>query len=312
MVLADWGSADLDGDGTKEWVLLVRVGEEELGAIATVDRDGRTRATLPVIDPGALWIRQWTDRDLDGDGAAELIVAWATSGAHTPTTRVAAWRGSPGSFTRLDSGIELAQATVTVRGHRRARIRLEGGIFNSAGAGAPDLQREATQEWAFDDGALTLRSSRWAPSRQRLHRIADGDRLWLSGDEAGAESAYAEALHSKRLHDAETVGHAPTAVAARQLAAVRLVQLALATGRPERVPGVLAASIALAAETPWARGGALVWEGWSRRQDLPQACSEAIEQASARGAVWILDDLGYASPRYDADALCLGDVGSAL
>lgn len=164
--------ADLDGDSKPETVTTLNVDDGGLtgtGALLVITgQPGSYRVERLAQELPGVWLHGTAD--LTGDRWPDIIWSSTQVGAHTAHTSVfvTAWR--PGGYATLPGDVTMANMqSLAVEGRE---IVMHGGLIGSVGAGA--VQRERTDRYRVQDGALRLTDRRYAPSEWGYHRLLDG------------------------------------------------------------------------------------------------------------------------------------------
>jgi hypothetical protein len=144
-------------------------------------------------------------RDLNDDGAVDVIVSQSSCGAHTcfEDVRILSWNGA-GMINRVQgSTIEIPFPNVQITDYDRDRIydlEVVGMGFGSAGAGP---QREVTETWKYDQASgLWFSTGRaGAASNYRIHMVHDADDAMKRGEFQVAILLFEEAYNDPALLD---------------------------------------------------------------------------------------------------------------
>ncbi len=201
--------ADLDGDGAREFALLVTLpGDEDtqpgdVWFFGSAEQGHRLLDSARSLANSALGgVRIVAADDLTGDGLPEVVVASLSCGGVICTTDfliVSAHRG------RLE---DLAPEKIEITGLEDATVEeatgdgqldlvLRGGVITSAAAGPPRPFRN-TLSWS---GLRFFVDEQPDPTRYLFHAIVDADALFASGDYAGARERYELAAADATLAD---------------------------------------------------------------------------------------------------------------
>lgn len=317
---ARWREADLDGNGSPEWVAVLKAPNPEAprhGALTVISTAaGRHKADyLPIPEDYFLGASVDEIADIDNDGSMELVWSWITSSAHSPSTHFAVARWEPGRLVNVP-GPDPATPNLSEYRREGADLLLRGGIISSAGAGT--WQRERTDRYRIDGGGLRLIDRSYDPAGNGYDELIDGIAAETYGRREQALEAYRRAQTAARYASGEppvferpTIGvvegdqaqaYLPVfADAVKAFAAFREALLRLQLGQAA-VPGGPAADPA--ADRPFAELASLA----AGAETAEAACKAADEWADRHPKFLeaINAPFGYANPRWKADTLCGG------
>ena len=200
---------DLDGDGVREFALLVtlpRGGPDRPGDVwffEGADEGHRLLGSARSFANAALGgTRIVAAEDLTGDGLPEVVVSSLACDADACTTDFLIVSAHRGRFEDLApdeieiaglESVEVEDAT----GDGRLDLVLRGGVIEAAGSG-PQRATRRTLSWG---GLRFFVDERLDPPIYLIHAIADADALFASGDLAGARESYEQAAADMTLAD---------------------------------------------------------------------------------------------------------------
>ncbi len=226
-------SADLDGVGVEEQVLHARAPHDGAPpALWVLGASVNPALSVPLYP--SMTLLGVDPLDVDGDGRPELVVSAEIRGGHTTTLQVQVFRVEDAGLRPLMNGdpiggapwAEMPSGSLTLSADEDLpALVLVGGRYHSAGAGQPAAQRDRQERWAWDGCSVTLQSTRYEPSDQRLHALQDGDRALQAGDRALAESLYRRVLEEPSLLDTPNVDGLSTQSDLKGFAGLRLAVL---------------------------------------------------------------------------------------
>jgi hypothetical protein len=250
-------------------------------------------------------------RDLNADGAADLLLARETCGAHTCFSRleVLTWRQNTLINVLQGQSDDLPYPSIRITGpdaRGRFDVAVTGTGIGSAGAGP---YRGVTRTWAWDAAgdALVPGPDLELPSTFRIHVLNDADRADQDGDYATALELYDQVIRDDSLMDwidpdterANLSAYAMfrEVVTHLQLADMNAAQVAYLALRDAYPPASLGGAYGLL--------GQAFWTAYQSNDNISLACAQARAFAQANEAT-ILQPLyfGYANPTYTAADIC--------
>jgi len=250
-------------------------------------------------------------RDLNADGAADLLAARESCGAHTCFSQleVLTWHQNTMMNVMLGESDDLPYPSIRVvgpGGDGRYGLAVTGTAIGSAGAGP---YRGLTRTWDWDPTGLSLvpGSDLALPSTFRIHVLNDADQADLSGDYTTALELYGRVVNDDSLQEwVDPVGERAN-LSAYALFRQVLTQLQLADSSTAQ-----AAYLALQdAYPPASPGGAYgllgqaFWTAYQASGSIGLACAQAQAFAQANQATVLQPlDFGYANPTYSATDIC--------
>lgn len=253
----------------------------------------------------------WQVMDLDNDGAAEVLLSWATCGAHTcfEEFQVLSWQD--GEFVnRLEAAPgELPYPNAQVQdedGDGIFDVIVSASGIGSVGAGP---QRSVTYTWRLEAGATqwTRVSAQPGESPFRIHAVHDGDAAARQGDYELAVELYLRAIHDPGLQ--EWIEPEAEKANLQAYARYKLMAVLLLQGQDQ-----LAGQIfdELQAEAPAGSAQSVYADLAERyRQAFAQgggdaACTAAMAtvEANPAGVLDPLNAFGYGNPAYTALDMC--------
>jgi hypothetical protein len=265
--------------------------------------------SAPVPDVGAPEIID--ARDLNADGASDLLLARETCGAHTCFSQieVLVWRQNTFVNVLQGSSDDLPYPSIRVVGpgpDGRFAIAVTGTGIGSAGAGP---YRGVTRTWAWNAAGDTLvpGPDLALPSTYRIHVLNDADQADLDGSYATALQLYDQVIHDDSLQDwvdppSERANLSAYAmfrevVTRLQLGDTAAAQAAYQDLRNTYPPASLGGAYGLL--------GQAFWTAYQSSNSLGIACGQAQAFAQANETT-ILQPLyfGYANPEYTAADIC--------
>jgi hypothetical protein len=263
----------------------------------------------PVPDVGAPEIID--ARDLNADGAADLLLAREACGAHTCFSRIEVliWRQNALVDVLQGSSDDLPYPSIRVVGPAsdgRFNIAVTGTGIGSAGAGP---YRGVTRTWAWNAAgdALVPGPDLALPSTYRIHVLNDADQADLDGSYATALQLYDQVIHDDSLQDwvdpvSERANLSAYAmfrevVTKLQLGDMSAAQSAYQALRTAYPPASLGGAYGLL--------GQAFWTVYQSNNNVGLACAQAQAFAQAN-VTTILQPLyfGYANPEYTAPDIC--------
>jgi hypothetical protein len=265
--------------------------------------------SLPVPQFGAPAIID--ARDLNADGAADLLLARETCGAHTCFSRldVLAWRQNALVNVMQGESDDLPYPSIRVVGPDpagRFDIAVTGTGIGSAGAG-PYRGITRTWEWNPSGDALLPGPDLTLPSTYRIHVLNDADQADLDGNYAAALQLYDQVIHDDSLQDWVDPSSERTNLSAYamfrevvtelQLNDVAAAQTTYQALRSDFPPDSVGGAYGLLGEA--------FWTAYQSSSNLGLACAQAQAFAQANDTT-VLQPLyfGYANPVYTAADIC--------
>ena len=305
---------DLDGDGIREFALLVtlpRGGPDrpaDVWFFEGADEGHRLLGSTRSFANAALGgTRIVAAAALTGDGLPDVLVSSLSCDADACTTDFLIVSAHRGRFEDLApdeieiaglESVEVEDAT----GDGRLDLVLRGGVVEAPGAG-PQRPMRRTLSWG---GLRFFVDDRLDPPVYLIHAIVDADALFASGDLAGARERYEQAAADTTLADWQA-------------------ESGLQTGRDELVPYALfRAGLAALRRGDSASATELLDRAFKRHQrslhglaaatylaTLNQGGTEAeacdlvetflLTRASEFARIW---DYGYANPEHSISGFC--------
>ncbi len=329
-------AADLDGDGTDEWLLTIDVTrlQEEPPPI------------LPDGHPGDFWIvsegqfvyqvhednepdflatapRLVELVDMTGDDQPEAVISSTNCGAHTCFNYyqiIGAHDGAIRNLVQLSpEQLETGEAlpgyismpTVDAETIGDANddglpdLVIEGGLIGSAGAG---IQRARTEIWAWSGDAIILDQTQWQETGYRFHWLYNANDAFEDQEYDLARARYEAVVVDPNLQDVEGMLGTAQEVRdhVRQFAAFRLSLLPLLRGditESTRWRNWLQEEYALA---PIAEAATRLFSEWeSNGNNLATACAAVTSYLqSTTNPTGPLTDMGYNNPALAASDVC--------
>lgn len=250
-------------------------------------------------------------RDLNANGAVDLLVARETCGAHTCFSRLEVLVWEQDTLVNVFQGTsdDLPYPSIRVVGpgpDGRFDIAVTGTAIGSAGAGP---YRGVTRTWAWNPAgdALLPGPDLPLPSTFRIHVLNDADQADREGRFAAALELYGRVIHDDTLQDwidpqAERANLGAYAMFREVVTYLQLSDqakaqssyLALTSAFP---PSSVGGAYALLGEA--------FWTAYQSSGDVGLACVQAQAFAQANEAT-ILQPLyfGYANPVYTSGDIC--------
>lgn len=293
-----WNSADLDGDGSAEWLFTIydtdrspnRDGGGEFwvfnarGIAYTYRFRGESAPELNIL------------KDLTGDGLPDAVISAHGCGASTCYREYCIISAHGGRITNSDSFGMVSPGDLELTEDVPPGLKIKGGIATSAGAGS--AQREHTDIWAWNGKAMVRKDTIWDKTKWRHHTLYDGILAHEKGDYTTAIESYSRVLNDKTLEnyeawDGRTGDMVSSYDTCRQFAAFRLVLLYLqrsnaakaAIWRDWMTEHYPAAPITMAANS--------LADEWSSSKDPSSACLKVAGQLEKEDRpTWPLNDLG--------------------
>ncbi len=250
-------------------------------------------------------------RDLNSDGAADLLLAREACGAHTCFSRIEVliWRQNTLLDVLQGASDDLPYPSIRVVGpgsDGRFNIAVTGTGIGSAGAGP---YRGVTRTWAWNAAgdALVPGPDLALPSTYRIHVLNDADQADIDGSYATALQLYDQVIHDDSLQDwvdpvSERANLSAYAmfrevVTQLQLGDTAAAQSAYQALRNAYPPASLGGAYGLL--------GQAFWTAYRSSDNVGLACAQAQAFAQANETA-ILQPLyfGYANPEYTAADIC--------
>ncbi|GAA3403678.1 VCBS repeat-containing protein [Paenibacillus hodogayensis] len=156
--------------------------------------DGGFRAdTVPLPEGDSGLVRVEAVGDLTGDGVKEIVWRWGTTGAHTTTFGyTVSQRSSDGGWSVVPGTVGMPSVeSFTLE---NGALVLQGGLIGSAGAGP--WQRERTETYRYEAGAMKLADSVASEGATAYHRLEDAVASESLGHRERAVRQYAEAARA--------------------------------------------------------------------------------------------------------------------
>ncbi|MFO7743068.1 MAG: hypothetical protein R6X31_12215 [Anaerolineae bacterium] len=207
-------SADLDGDGTEEWLIALPVPERGCGvtwcpaySVIFEFEQGlfNPRAVVRGAPPDEIQMQSPELRlidDVNADGETEVLIQQHWCGAHTCFTglTVGRWDGATWRDLAADP-IDQAYTDLTIDdrdGDGALEFILHGGMFGSVGAG---LQRQHTLIFKWEDGAYRLVQDTPDPSDHPYYLVLDANTALAEGDWDRALELAEQAVNNPDFED---------------------------------------------------------------------------------------------------------------
>ena len=250
-------------------------------------------------------------RDLNADGAADLLTARESCGVHTCFSQleVLTWHQNTMMNVMLGESDDLPYPSIRVvgpSGDGRYGLAVTGTAIGSAGAGP---YRGLTRTWVWDPTGLSLvpGPDLALPSTFRIHVLNDADQADLAGDYTTALELYARVVNDDSLQDWVDPARERANLGAYAMFRQVLAQLQLADSTAAQ-----AAYLALQdANPPASPGGAYgllgqaFWTAYQASGSIGLACAQAQAFAQANQPTILQAlDFGYANPTYSATDIC--------
>jgi hypothetical protein len=250
-------------------------------------------------------------RDLNADGAADLLLARESCGAHTCFSRLEALTWHSNALVNVMQGEsdDLPYPSIRVVGPDpagRFDIAVTGTGIGSAGAGP---YRGITRTWVWNAAGDTLvpGPDLTLPSTYRIHVLNDADQADLDGSYAAALQLYDQVIHDNSLQDwvdpnGERANLSAYAMFREVVTELQLNDEATALTDYQALHN---------AYPPASVGGAYgllgkaFWTAYQSSGNIGLACAQAQAFAQANDTT-ILQPLyfGYANPVYTAADIC--------
>jgi len=308
---------DFNGDGLDDVALTLLAPNDsaimvpgELYVFVCIGRAYALSYTSPaVLEIGAPEIID--ARDLNDDGAADLLLARETCGAHTCFSylEVLTWRQNVLVNVLQGESDDLPYPSIRVVGpgaDGRFEIAVSGTGISSAGAGP---YRGLTRTWAWNQAgdALIPGPDLALPSTYRIHLLNDADQADLDGSYATAIALYTRVVNDDSLQDwvdpaSERANLSAYSMFRQVVARLQLGDVAEAQSEYLDLQN---------AYPPASVGGAYglmgqaFWTAYQSSRSIPLACAQAQVFAQANEAM-VLQPLyfGYANHVYAAVDIC--------
>jgi hypothetical protein len=250
-------------------------------------------------------------RDLNADGAADLLLARETCGAHTcfSAIELLTWQQNTMVNVLQGESDDLPYPSIKVVGPEvdgRFDIAVTGTGIGSVGAGP---YRGITRTWAWNAAgdALVPGPDLVLPSTYRIHVLNDADQADADGNFATALQLYDQVIHDDSLQD--WVDPASERANLSAYAMFREVVTHLQMGNAAAARSAYQALVS--AYPPGSLGGAYrslgqaFWTAYQASSNITLACAQAQAFAQANETT-ILQPLyfGYANPVYTAVDIC--------
>lgn len=320
--LAEWHEHDLDGDGSLEWLIILKQDTGSVfgpaGDFLVVSQAGLVyRHYAKFIDDGFRLPTLHYVADMTGDGLPEAAVSKQFCGAHTCTHYydiVGAPAGTVQSLVPTLSdhpspAIAMASSEFWFEDwtdDNRLDLVQHGGFISSAGAGP--YQRGYTEVWAWDAAAnqFALAKTIQDPSNYRFHTLYDANNAYEAADWTVAINLYEDVVNSTHLEDGVglTVPES-TYTPSRQFAAFRLMLIYLHLGDMENATAWSGWLYSTYPDSAIEDGVIAFWEDYNFNQSIAPGCVAATNVlATYPNPTGALVDLGYALPSLTAESIC--------
>ncbi len=250
----------------------------------------------PLLDAG----------DLNNDGGGEFAYVTSTCVASTCTQIVHVVKGTATRYVSLapPDGITMPSAEaqfLDTDGDGSKELLFTGGAVASAGAGPP---RARIETWAWDGVAYALRSTQPAKAAYLYHAVKDADALLAAGKYPDAEAAYAGVVGDVSLQVWDEEKRERNELESYALFRAGLAA-ALAGGDAAKADAYLDRARAYRPQTLHDQLAASFKAGFHAKGSVSVGCAAVRDDIAANlaeyQAFW---DFGYASPPFDADAVC--------
>jgi len=250
-------------------------------------------------------------RDLNADGAADLLTARESCGAHTCFSHleVLTWHQDAMANAMLGESDDLPYPSIRVvgpGGDGRYAIAVTGTAIGSAGAGP---YRGLTRTWLWDPAGLSLvpDPDLALPPTFRIHVLNDADQADLAGDYTTALELYARVVNDDSLQDWVDPAGERANLSAYALFRQLLTQLELADSTAAQAAYLTLQNAYPPASPGGAYGllGQAFWTAYQASGSLGLACAQAQAFAQANQSTILQPlDFGYANPTYSATDIC--------
>jgi hypothetical protein len=206
-------SADLDGDGTQEWLMSLPLPGLGCGAtfcpraVVVLERSGDRLSPGALIPAGEEMLMVGSPelrytQDINADGRTEVVIQERSCGAHTCFTHllVGRWDGSAWLDLTADP-IDQAYTDLVIEDRDADGVlefAMTGGMFGSVGAG---LQRPHTLIFDWQDGAYRLVEDIPAKSDHPYYLMVDANSALTEGDTDAALELAMQALENPAFED---------------------------------------------------------------------------------------------------------------
>jgi len=336
-------AADLNGDGSEEWIIALITGDSNCGPENNISRFwviSGGDVVFELLPPAEE--RSWADSgiiamdDLTGDGLPEVVLQSIYCTAHTPFATyhlLSAHHGRIENVLKKDEklenlpdikrslsgddpgsewsvpGVSLSNAHVqiTVMDDRSLpALILSGGTYNSAGAG---YVRPRHEIWAWDGQQIMLAAVEWEDTNQQIHLLYTANFTFALGEFEQAQEMYRRVIQEDFPDDLVLLGWSPIfaeeAIEINQFAAFRLILTSLLLEDAAEAHTWLQWIRTQYPETPLTLASIYLVENWSLAESLPLLCSEISDLLlEFENPTGPLEETGYGNPRLTANDVC--------
>ncbi|MGQ9684274.1 MAG: hypothetical protein ACUVX9_17220 [Anaerolineae bacterium] len=302
---------DINADGTAETLLLLAMpGGPDGGpveralAVLQPGLEGYTLLEVHTFGP-AMTTESVTARNLDGEGAPELVLTYQDCGAHTCFlyVEILSWRDRA-LHPLLDEPASIPYGGVSFRdadGDGREEMVLHGGTIGSVGAGPVQTYSDI---YAWDGQAYRRVDTVYDPSPFRLHVFCDGDRALQKGDLAAAIAGYERVVNDGNLKPTGMVAEAEERSALSAFALYRLVTAYAAQGNASGIQRSIEA-LHMYRNHPCLPLAEAFLQAWRDTGSVGEACAAATAYAAAHPEVAeSFGYYGYGNPVIAVESIC--------
>lgn len=299
------GDLDLTGEGTNEFIVLYRTGDEGVLLIVgcvngrAIDR---YRVTLSESIPQIIGAN-----DANADGVPDLLFAARSCPAGETCVyqaQMVTWERDRGRFVNLISDALVNAEPPTLEDIDDDRIDEIIARTSGTGDATSGPIRTGYTVWDWDGSSYVRTITQLDPPRYRIQALHAADSALEAASYDEAIALYLRAVDDPALED----WLPDDALTLRAYALYRLL-IAYAASDDPRADAVQARLIVdypdLNAAPPYAAMGLEFWNGFTVTGSISAGCGEAREVAAARlDAVGLLNRYGAESPLYTTAALC--------
>jgi hypothetical protein len=250
-------------------------------------------------------------RDMNADGAADLLLARESCGAHTCFDQIEllSWQQNAMVNVLQGESDDLPYPSIRVVGpdpNGRFQVAVSGTGIGSAGAGP---YRGVTRTWSWNAAgdALVPGPDLVPPPIYRIHVLNDADQADRDGDFATALQLYDRVIHDDSLQDWVDPASERANLSAYAMFRETLIQLQLndAAAAQNAYQALQSAYPPASLGGAYALLGQALWSAYQASSSLPLACAQAQAFAQTNETT-ILQPLyfGYANPQYTAADVC--------
>lgn len=330
-------TADLDDDGTEEWLLTLDTTQLQSAEGPGAPLEGHP-GDFWIVSDGAVVHQTHGEpdffataptlleqTDMTGDDRPEAIIVFSTCGAHTCYYYYQVFSAHEGEIRNIvepveeeaiaagDDDLPVAIALSYVEeetvedatGDDLPDLVISGGLVGSAGAG---IQRSRTEVWAWDGDAVSLYEQIWEDTGYRFHRLYNANYAFEEESYGVAAELYESVITDPALEEVEW--HSGTVAEIRahvqQFAGFRLTMLPLFRGDVTEATRWRNWLQEAHPDAPITRAATLLISEWEANgNDLPAACNAVTAflegEANVTGP---LTDMGYNNPSLEASDVC--------